>query len=449
MKTRSQGAADQDPETMSNPAAAEAAAAAAAEKACAAVLKDLQELKGEINTLTNKLADVELKPATPSIDRGFSAYLPSPFTGDPTENINQFVEKFNIYTDFMGFDAKKKCSLIPMLLTGRALSWFRAQPAVDNQDPPQPIVRTWADTETLLQEKYGPSAIGYLQQSILLDKQQGAGETVKKYADEVYARLSLTGIQDPEAWKIFVKGLRPEIKFQVLQKQPDTLDQAQKFAFEAEQLATLQQPALLDTCAKMLKAMQPSSSTPAQTASAASPTASTSISAIETKVDQLARRLEGLATRAIPVQPAAAAASPAPAAAATPAQPASQLELLVTSLANIVMKQGQPQQQNQGQQRGRGQGRGRTGDGNRSSSQGQGQGRYNDSDRTSSGRPICANCNRVGHYTNRCSTRTQTPTRRGNCYICQSTDHWADRCPQRSSQRGSQQYGNGSQQGNA
>ena len=67
----------------------------------------------------------------------------------------------------------------------------------------------------------------------------------RQYADDVFKWLSPTGTKDPEAWMIFTNGLRPEIKFLALQKQPETLDQAQEYAFEAEQLITLQQPVLL------------------------------------------------------------------------------------------------------------------------------------------------------------------------------------------------------------
>ena len=133
-----------------------------------------------------------------------------------------------------------------MLLTGHALSWFHRLPRTG---------RSWNETEKLVKDKYGPAAIGYVQQSILHEKIQGSTKLVKQYADDVFKRLSLTGTKDPEAWKIFTKGLRPEIKFLVLQKQPETLDQVRKYAFEAEQLIKLQQSALLDTCTKMFQSM--------------------------------------------------------------------------------------------------------------------------------------------------------------------------------------------------
>ena len=401
MRTRARGPMDSDPSRviMDTPTPS------GPERSLATVPENLSTLQGEISTLFNRLQGTDFKSTEP-VDKGFSKYLPAPFTGDPTENINEFLEKFNTYCDFVRYNDAKRCDLLPMLLTGRALSWFRSLPRTG---------RSWNETEKLVKDKYGPSAIGYVQQSILLEKIQGSTESVKKYADDVFKRLYLTGTKDPEAWKIFAKGLRP-IKFLVLQKQPETLDQAQKYAFEAEQLITLQQPALLKTCTKMFESTQ---SVNPSACSNTDPAANKSgLSAMQTQLQQLADKLDRM-TQQVTVSTNQPATTTAVSAMAT--QPVSQMETLVSTLASLVIDQSR-----QHQVRGRSRGRGRgfyENHGNR---------RYNDPQRTSDGRPICGSCGRVGHYTQSCRERLRTPTRRGNCRVCNSPDHWANRCPRRS-----------------
>ncbi len=94
---------------------------------------------------------------------------------------------------------------------------------------------TWDTVKSYLLSQYGPSAVGYLQQSILLDWTQGEEETVTQYADDVYKRLSLTGTEDPIAWHTFVKGLKPDLRTYVLTHKPQSFHEAQTPGLEAEQ----------------------------------------------------------------------------------------------------------------------------------------------------------------------------------------------------------------------
>ena len=125
MWTRARGPVDSDPSRviLDTPTPSDA------ERSLATVLENLSTLQGEISTLSNRLQGTDFKSTEP-VDKGFSKYLPAPFTGDLTENINEFLEKFNTYCDFVRYDDAKRCDLLPMLLTGRALSWFRSLPGL-------------------------------------------------------------------------------------------------------------------------------------------------------------------------------------------------------------------------------------------------------------------------------------------------------------------------------
>ena len=114
-----------------------------AERSLATVLENLSTLQGAISTLSNRLQGTDFKSTEP-VDKRFSKYLPAPFTGDPTENINEFLEKFNTYCDFAWYDDANHCDLLPMLLTGRALSWFRSLPQTG---------QSWNETEKFVKDK--------------------------------------------------------------------------------------------------------------------------------------------------------------------------------------------------------------------------------------------------------------------------------------------------------
>lgn len=361
---------------------------------------DTSTMQASIDNLVDQVKTLSQQPAPQA--GGFSSYLPPAFTGDSQENISQFIQKLECFSTFMNYTEEKIKALLPILLTGRAAAWYASLPSTSTD--------TWAALKAALVTKYGPNSIGFLQQSILLDRSQGPTETISAYANDIYQRLSLTGTQDPESWKTFVKGLRPELKCHVLTRQPTSLDQAQQFALEAEQLLTIQQPALLTTCAKVFQAMKDPSA-PTTTTTTPVP------SSLEKKLDVLLNHIQ-----------TSQAPTPAPAPASAPQ---ASMDSLVHALQAIVV---QPEERGRPNYRGNYRGRG---------SQYRG-GQFHQ--RTNTGRPICGSCNRVGHYTNTCRYGSNTPRR--VCYVCNSPDHMANRCPKRQGRSPTPDRRQNSHQGN-
>ena len=72
--------------------------------------------------------------------------------------------------------------------------------------------------------KYGPDALNLLQESQLLDRQQGANEFVDTYSVDTLNRLHMTALPQAEKLKIYLKGLQPYYRVQVLEKGADTLE---------------------------------------------------------------------------------------------------------------------------------------------------------------------------------------------------------------------------------
>lgn len=121
-------------------------------------LADMAELKQQLQSLT---ADKGMA--------GLSQYLPPPFTGDILKNITEFFQKLELYANFQGYDDKKK--LLPILLTGCASQWFA--------DLDHSKYDSWKSLKDATIANYDLKLIGFLQESILMDRQQQFGESVK------------------------------------------------------------------------------------------------------------------------------------------------------------------------------------------------------------------------------------------------------------------------------
>ncbi len=98
-----------------------------------------------------------------------------------------------------------------------------------------------------LLQKYGLAALNLLQESQLLDCQQGPNESVESYSVDMLNRLDMTALPQAEKLKIYLKGLQPYYRVQVLDKGADTLETAESLAKQAESLRSFQQEDLVKT----------------------------------------------------------------------------------------------------------------------------------------------------------------------------------------------------------
>ena len=105
----------------------------------------------------------------------------------------------------------------------------------------------WANLSAAFLRKYGPAALNLLQESQLLDRQQGPNESVEAYSLDMLNRLEMTALPQNEKLKVYIKGLQPYFRGQVLDKGADTLDRAESLAKQAESLRSLQQEDLVKT----------------------------------------------------------------------------------------------------------------------------------------------------------------------------------------------------------
>ena len=196
---------------------------------------------------------------------------PEQFSGDRLQDIQEWMLKYQLFAEHLGWDDPRRCRSLPLLLGGRALSWYR--------ELPQGTQNAWPLLRQAIIAKYGPQAMGYLAEGDLSTRVQGPNETVESYSNEMIKRLNLAGIAEPLRWRYLLNGLRPAIKTFVLTQAPvNNFDECELLARRGEQIVKLQetnQRDMLSTLVGQLKDIMQSKVTPTSTATESAVTPAT------------------------------------------------------------------------------------------------------------------------------------------------------------------------------
>lgn len=312
-----------------------------------------------------------------------TALMPKPFAGDPTADATQFIDRFNQYCAYAGIEGKEgkdKLKLIPLLLEGRAASWYKGL-----EDA---TCKSWTTFSETFSAKYGPKAMGFLKETALLSRTQRENESVDSYTNDMLARLNLTGTEEPARWKAYVQGLRPSIKQYVLDKDPTSIDQAETLARKAEQLQALTQDSALDNAVSKLQALLLTQAVSSKAATAEASSQPTNqlvdmVKGLQTQVQALSQSQQQKAAR----------------------NKTDELTEVVQGLQVQIqaLSTGQPDQDTSTPA----------------------QQTNHKTSRTTDGRPRCSRCG-GNHYTNSCRTpRVSNPI---SCHFCQRRGHVISEC---------------------
>ncbi len=204
----------------------------------------LVNLDNAVTGVNEKVAGLQLQAITANLTHQHwlqtAALLPSPFSG--TRTPNDFSTKLtNMLTIWQP---------TPPVNATCSPCCYRTGPPIGITDLPAATKANWAGLmQAFLQKygpdgwirlivgfqplmvisptaKYGPDALNLLQESQLLDRQQGANEFVDTYSVDTLNRLHMTALPQAEKLKIYLKGLQPYYRVQVLEKGADTLETA-------------------------------------------------------------------------------------------------------------------------------------------------------------------------------------------------------------------------------
>ena len=145
------------------------------------------------------------------------------FSGKRSEDFAKLKKSVQRNFEFLDWDGDKRARFLPTLLTGKALRVYDAL----TPDVTINIDAIWK----ALGAQFSPKSKGVLHVHALLDRQQLHNESVENYANtmnECFDKYEIT--DDFVRMTYFVKGLKSEIRTQLLKHRPNSLTECEEYA---------------------------------------------------------------------------------------------------------------------------------------------------------------------------------------------------------------------------
>ena len=165
------------------------------------------------------------------------------FSGRQSEDFVKFRKAVQRNFEFLEWNANKRAKFLPTLLTKKALRIYETLAPNVTTD----IDAVWR----ALEEHFSQKSKGVLHVHALIDRQQLKSESVENYANamnEYFDRYEIT--DEFVRMTYFVKGLRSDIKTQLLKHRPNTLNECEEYAQIIES-ADQQSSSLADAVTKL------------------------------------------------------------------------------------------------------------------------------------------------------------------------------------------------------
>jgi hypothetical protein len=143
-----------------------------------------------------------------------SGLQPPVFHGSPTEDYDEWLQKFQRYATFNGWTPDQQLNGFVMFLSGSALRVYQRQ-----------TDKIRADLDALqdaLRQVFVSPHQQFLRRQERNNRTQGPVEPLESYLDDVDARAARLQLTDAETMQCFVQGLRQDLKEHVILQLPDT-----------------------------------------------------------------------------------------------------------------------------------------------------------------------------------------------------------------------------------
>lgn len=151
-----------------------------------------------------------------------NALLPTPFSGKSSEDINDFLRHFELWSEFKGIDRTVKLSALPLMLKDGASAWYYTQS--------QQVRGNWHALLEALRERYGPDKSNmWRATSDLWKLRQEKSQSTEDFITQVQKAGQRIDASDQQIYLVVLNGLRSEIRMQVIQHQTCTLDDLRKW----------------------------------------------------------------------------------------------------------------------------------------------------------------------------------------------------------------------------
>ena len=153
--------------------------------------------------------------------------VPSAFTGRSEDDIIEFLKNFDLWATFRTMTQAQKLSALPLLLKEGSATWFNTQTR-----------RTREDYEVLreaLIKRYGPnSTTAWKRSAELWTLKQAPQQSVDDFLTTVQQAAGKLEIGVEQTFLVALNGLRAHIRQLVLQHDPTTIEEIQKWGRLAE-----------------------------------------------------------------------------------------------------------------------------------------------------------------------------------------------------------------------
>ena len=179
----------------------------------------MAEFAETVNNLQSQLTAVQ---AAIEGNSQASMFKPRPFTGTLSEDVNEWLAKFDRFAKFYNWTNAKKLGAIVLLFEGPALSWF--------QTLPEETTNNFNDLVEALKGRFGAYSMDFILRQELYARRQGPVEPLASYTEDIIKRCQRLALSDNELMNIFINGLNPELKSHVVLNQPTSFTEAEKLA---------------------------------------------------------------------------------------------------------------------------------------------------------------------------------------------------------------------------
>ena len=172
------------------------------------------------------------KPSKKPPQSILNLFQPEIFTGDKSEDSEEFLEQFFEFAEQANFSAINFRALMTRFLKGPALSWFKELDGgkTDSRE----------HLEEAFKAKYGTVSLSYAEKQIILYRQHKPEEDIETYAHELNVKFKRCSTPLEEQLHLFLKGLQAPLRAKVLDKECVSLAAAVE---EAKRLQNLQRMA--------------------------------------------------------------------------------------------------------------------------------------------------------------------------------------------------------------
>ncbi|CAG2231541.1 unnamed protein product [Mytilus edulis] len=142
------------------------------------------------------------------------------FSGHPSEDAKQWLEKFEAWIVFNGWlqNVDKTVSAMQLKLEGNALSWFQALPNMTKQST-SALFKGFSDHFLSLHPTW------MLEQQ-LYERSLSSGEGLEEYITDIQRRCKRLLKTDRETVTAFIRGLPASVRLFVIQKNPKDFKEA-------------------------------------------------------------------------------------------------------------------------------------------------------------------------------------------------------------------------------